>query len=86
MSAQKPLEGSKTKTRELLEERKRVLFPRQGVIDLPPRQIIDFLQKRKQKKIELVSRPDGVERIEAWVGIVGAWEVEYRRRTTTFWR
>ena len=32
-------------------------FPLQGVIDLPSRQINDFLQKRKQKEIELVARP-----------------------------
>ena len=32
-------------------------FPEKGVIDLPSRQINDFLQKMKQKKIELVARP-----------------------------
>ena len=41
----------------LLEERKRLVFPRQGVIDLPSRQINDFSQKGNRKKIELVARP-----------------------------
>ena len=33
---------SETKTRELLEERKRIVFPQQGVIDLPYRKNNDF--------------------------------------------
>ena len=43
VSAQKTLQGSETETRELLEEQKRIVLPRQGVIDLPYRQIKDFL-------------------------------------------
>ena len=44
-SAQKTLQGSETETTELLEERKRIVFPwqRLGVIYLPYRQINDFL-------------------------------------------
>ena len=33
------------------------MFPQLGVIDLPSKQINDFLQKETEK-IELVSRPD----------------------------
>ena len=33
VSAQKALQGSEAETRELLEERKRIVFPLQGVID-----------------------------------------------------
>ena len=33
VSAQKALQGSETESRELLEERKTIVFPRQGVID-----------------------------------------------------
>ena len=36
------------------EEQERKVFPEQGVIDLPSRQINNFFTKRKQKKIELV--------------------------------
>ena len=36
---------------ELLPERKRKVFPRQGVIDLPSRQINDFSQKGNRKKL-----------------------------------
>ena len=43
MSAQKALQGSETETRSCWEEQKRKLFLRQGVIDLPSRQINDFL-------------------------------------------
>ena len=43
MSAQKALQGSETETGELLEGRNRIVFPRQGVIHLPYRQINDFL-------------------------------------------
>ena len=58
MSAQKAFQGSQTETKELLEEWKRIVFPRCGVIDLPSRQTNDFFyKKRKQKKVELVSRP-----------------------------
>ena len=61
MSAQKALQGSETETRELLggmEEK--IHFPRRGVIDLPSGQINIFLKNRKQKNIELVSRPAAV--------------------------
>ena len=37
------------------------MFPRQGVIDLPSRQINDFSQKKETEKIELVSRPDIID-------------------------
>ena len=40
------------------------MFPQQGVIDLTSRQINDFLQKGKQKKIELVFRPAASEHVE----------------------
>ena len=43
VSAQKALQESEKDTRELLEERKRIVFLWQGVIDLPYRQINDFL-------------------------------------------
>ena len=33
MSIQKALHGSETETRKLLEERKRIVYPRQGIID-----------------------------------------------------
>ena len=36
--------------------KKRMVLPRQGVIDLPPRQINDLLQKGNRKN-ELVARP-----------------------------
>ena len=39
------------------------MFPRRGVIDLPSRQINGFLQKRN-RKIELVARPDAHQDLE----------------------
>ena len=33
------------------------MFPQQVVIDLPSRQINDFLKKNEQKEIELLARP-----------------------------
>ena len=33
------------------------MFPRQGVIDLPARQIHEFLTIKETEKIELVARP-----------------------------
>ena len=51
VSAQKALQGSETETRELLEEQMRIVFPHQGVIDLPHRQINEFLQKGNRKKL-----------------------------------
>ena len=35
VSAQKALQGSETESRELLAEQRRIVFPRQGVIDMP---------------------------------------------------
>ena len=56
MSAQKALQGSKTETRELLGgTTENSVFPDEGVIDLPYRQI--FLQKGNRRN-ELVFRPD----------------------------
>ena len=48
MSAQKAFHGSETESRELLEERKRIVFPRRGVIDLHSKQINYFFTKRKK--------------------------------------
>ena len=61
VSAQKVLEGSKTETRELLGGTKEKSFPRRGVIDLPSEQFNAISQKRKQKIVEFVARPMGVE-------------------------
>ena len=50
VSAQKALQGSETETREVAGRNGReIVFPRQGVIDLPYRQINDFLQKGYRK-------------------------------------
>ena len=65
VSAQKALQGSEIQTRELLEERERIGFPRQGVIDLPSKQINNFLQKGNRKESELVARPAVVHAIDA---------------------
>ena len=55
--AQKALQGSETETMELLGGPTRRVLSRKGVIDLPSKQINDFLQKGNRKKIELVARP-----------------------------
>ena len=62
MSAQKALQESETETRELLKEQKRIVFPRQGVIDLPYRQINDFY-KKETEKIELVARTETSQKL-----------------------
>ena len=59
MSAQKALQGSESETRELLGGTEENSVTRQGVIDLPPRQINDFVQNGNRKN-ELVARPDCV--------------------------
>ena len=56
MLAQKALLGFETETRELLGGTEENSVSRRGVIDLPSRQINDFLQKGKRKKIELVTK------------------------------
>ena len=59
LSAQKFPQGSKTKTRELLEGTEEYnIFPHGGVIALPTRQINYFSYKKQTEKNELVSTPD----------------------------
>ena len=47
----KPFEGPRWRRGSCWEERKRIVFPRWGVIDLPFRQINEFLKKEKRKKL-----------------------------------
>ena len=47
----KPFKDPRWRRGSRWEERKRIVFPRWGVIDLPSRQINDFSQNKKQKKI-----------------------------------
>ena len=57
-SAQKALQISEMEMRELPgEAEENSVSLTRGVIDLPSRQINDFSQERKQKKIELMARP-----------------------------
>ena len=51
VSAQKAIQGSETKTRELLEVTEGNSVSQCGVIDLPSRQINDILQKGNRKKL-----------------------------------
>ena len=41
-------------------------FPDEGSLICPPGKSINFFTKRKQKKIELVARPDEDARVEHW--------------------
>ena len=45
----KPFKGPRRRRGSCWEERKRIVFPRWGVIDLPSRQIHDFVQKGNRK-------------------------------------
>ena len=58
VSAQKALQGSEMETRDSLGRKEENSFSPTRVINLPYRQINDFFTKRKQKKIELVARPE----------------------------
>ena len=49
VSVQKALQGSEMETRDLLGEKKEKIVPRWGVIDLPSRQIKDFIQDGNRK-------------------------------------
>ena len=57
-----PFKGPRQRQESGSEEWNRIVFPQRGVIDLPSRQINDFLPKRKQKNIELVARPSSCMR------------------------
>ena len=47
------------------EKQKRIVFPRQGVIELPSWQVNDFLQIKETEKIELAAKPgDGQEQLK----------------------
>ena len=62
----KPLRGPRQRRGSCWKKQKRRVFLRQGVIYLPSKQIYDFTQKRKQKKIELVARPVLCQQWRPW--------------------